>query len=592
MAGPAFIATPLPEELLYSVIARTQTMALYDSPATLSFTLFGKRSVPATIDLPGHLDFFANSVADIFPFTSREIIEQLTLWSFYSRFIKHANREDVIQLMLNGGTEEIHVKAGLNQSSLPTRQNLMYCPLCVLEDLRLYGMSYWHRIHQVPAILICPKHKVFLVTYVPKTYEEARSYYIDSNLVSLETANIKTSTNRALIDLASEVESILLGKSTFDVGSVNYLQHLRAQYGKGKNLDRRQLVLDFRNYYDSIGEDDDSWVISIVRRPSHYFHPIRHLLMSLFIKSLMVGTKSTECLFGKGPWKCLNKASDHFGQPVITKVWVHVDRKSQRQIAVLECDCGMIYSLSHEDNMPIGTRYTRILEWGGVWQERLRAELQSGKSLRAIAKLLGTDAKTVSKYKELPKREDNLKLNLELTKKQRIKWQKLLGEFDTNRISQARKADKALYAWLHRNDIGWLKLVNSQMNVGKPGSSELRLDWGRLDEQIVTLITATVSKLRKENFRGRITKSLISKIIKYQHFLLGKNSGKLPKSVELLNKEAETREEFIWRRIEESLVSVSENGSAAKWKVMRKAGLSRSSWSSTIEEKFNKKLYG
>lgn len=35
---------------------------------------------------------------------------------------------------------------------------LRYCPLCYQEDVQMYGESYWHRLHQIQAVTICPKH--------------------------------------------------------------------------------------------------------------------------------------------------------------------------------------------------------------------------------------------------------------------------------------------------------------------------------------------------------------------------------------------------------------------------------------------------
>lgn len=40
---------------------------------------------------------------------------------------------------------------------------LQYCPACVKTDLSRWGMSYWHRVHQLPGMRVCPHHRCYLV---------------------------------------------------------------------------------------------------------------------------------------------------------------------------------------------------------------------------------------------------------------------------------------------------------------------------------------------------------------------------------------------------------------------------------------------
>lgn len=37
--------------------------------------------------------------------------------------------------------------------------SLRYCPLCYQEDVQAYGESYWHRLHQIQAVTMCPIHQ-------------------------------------------------------------------------------------------------------------------------------------------------------------------------------------------------------------------------------------------------------------------------------------------------------------------------------------------------------------------------------------------------------------------------------------------------
>jgi len=36
------------------------------------------------------------------------------------------------------------------------------CPDCLLYDIRNHGAAYWHRVHQLPNVFVCPRHRVML----------------------------------------------------------------------------------------------------------------------------------------------------------------------------------------------------------------------------------------------------------------------------------------------------------------------------------------------------------------------------------------------------------------------------------------------
>ena len=38
-----------------------------------------------------------------------------------------------------------------------------YCPKCALRDRECYGEAYWHRVHQLQGVTVCPEHGVPLI---------------------------------------------------------------------------------------------------------------------------------------------------------------------------------------------------------------------------------------------------------------------------------------------------------------------------------------------------------------------------------------------------------------------------------------------
>lgn len=65
----------------------------------------------------------------------------------------------------------------------------------------------------------------------------------------------------------------------------------------------------------------NNWLMKIIRSPlSKAQNPLHHLLLIQFLgykASNFFQLPSEFYLFGKGPWPCLNRASDHYQKPVI-----------------------------------------------------------------------------------------------------------------------------------------------------------------------------------------------------------------------------------------------------------------------------------
>ncbi|MGK6776518.1 TniQ family protein [Enterobacter hormaechei] len=58
-----------------------------------------------------------------------------------------------------------------------TQLTLKMCPMCVQEDIREFGVAYWHRVHQIPAIESCCEHRQQLVhVRLPKRLKLAVGY--------------------------------------------------------------------------------------------------------------------------------------------------------------------------------------------------------------------------------------------------------------------------------------------------------------------------------------------------------------------------------------------------------------------------------
>jgi len=153
---------PYPDELFYSICARLGSRLNYSSWRQFSLDLFGGDSVTASIILPSHLGYFAAQLPDGSDYTADYFIEEHTLFPFYAPFILPKQYHRLRQDICGQNGSAIHMYSGIMASSIPIPEFLRFCPQCIEEDKKLLGEGYWHRLHQIPGVEICPTHEVYL----------------------------------------------------------------------------------------------------------------------------------------------------------------------------------------------------------------------------------------------------------------------------------------------------------------------------------------------------------------------------------------------------------------------------------------------
>ena len=49
-------------------------------------------------------------------------------------------------------------RIGVMSASFPAGERMMLCPACAREDATASGIAAWRRVHQLPGVLVCPRH--------------------------------------------------------------------------------------------------------------------------------------------------------------------------------------------------------------------------------------------------------------------------------------------------------------------------------------------------------------------------------------------------------------------------------------------------
>jgi hypothetical protein len=158
----SFFPTPYPDELLYSILARYHIRSGNLSPKATLRDLFGVSTVVATADLPSHINALIQNLPPFSTYTAESIIYRYTLYPFYSPFLFPKISELVFDSMKEHCWGDVHARAGIMASAVAAPSRLRFCPECLFEDERRWGEPYWHRLHQVPSVLVCSKHLCLL----------------------------------------------------------------------------------------------------------------------------------------------------------------------------------------------------------------------------------------------------------------------------------------------------------------------------------------------------------------------------------------------------------------------------------------------
>lgn len=159
---PAIFPDLLPGELLYSAIARYSDMLGYrNSIALLRDIVGGVGSAITSPVLPGNLARFRERLPPSFPFTLSRLIESHTAWPYYRPFCSQVAGRRVENAMHSpSGSPATLVKTG--RGVVQRCPWLRFCAGCVAQNREQFGTPYWHRVHQLSGVLVCPFHSLTL----------------------------------------------------------------------------------------------------------------------------------------------------------------------------------------------------------------------------------------------------------------------------------------------------------------------------------------------------------------------------------------------------------------------------------------------
>jgi hypothetical protein len=634
-----FFPTVYPEETLYSILSRYHSLSFNDSTYTTLMELFGNGNIKVNHWLQGNLNHLVNHLPVLCTLTAEEIIEKHSLLPVFKPFLPKEKTSNVKKAMLNHESiSAISVLQALGVGLRLYDYSLRYCTDCIEKDKREFGEAYWHRVHQISGVVICPMHGVLLRQYFPpiknQNIDLVHLDLISSNIEVDKTKEISPDITKKLHAIAKDLQWLLTFNSSQESYDFFYKKYRTLLNSKGLSTPKGNLKrIDsfFNAFVKYYGEetlellgcvklpeipDRYHWIIMIISKSKYHYPPVYHVLMSRFlldgsIKDLF---KETELhpLFGNGPWMCLNSIAPHYKERCITRVKTNYSIRTMKPIGKFTCDkCGFSYSISGiPTTIEEEEKIHRVIDFGWLWRDELNRLINEKYSLSEICKKLNQSLYIIKRKAELMGLTPNWKSYYKVEKKpyyrdessfeeikniKRNEWIIAVGNNPTKNRNQMKQLSPELgqlVTWFYNNDKEWFKENSPKVFSNINSRKGPKFDWHARDLKLLEQVKQLVENWNDNNKPIRITLQSVIKRLNISY--LGYHNKKfLPLTMEYLDNKVETTEDFQMRRVRWTINFLKNNNDKVSMsKVLKHAGIDSSKMSGEFKEKIRILIYG
>lgn len=600
-----FFTDPYNEEMLSSVCARYHYYCgNIDNKDTL-MELFGKRNRKAFKIFPSRLSYLEKQLNNM-KYTSDYFIYKHTIFPFHSPFISKIRQIKTINFMKFEGNSLIYDVLGISPSKINIRHGYMYCHKCVSEDIKNFGEAYFHRVHQLQGVLVCPKHGCSIEEYtdvLKSTYEFTR---LDNNKLSYKNIIVyEEQVRKELLVIAKAAAYVLkLPYLAYDIQDVkdrlkillnkkNYITH-------GNVVRQRKLLKDFLNYFNptvlkvlnsEITNSKINWIKNITHSKDIAVAPIRIILLILFLTNNDIKAffeiKINKEPFGKGPWPCLNVAAEHYLKKVINKCEIKRGYRSTVPKGIFKCTCGYVYfRMGPDKDEQDMYRADKVIKTGAKWESKLKKCLaESNYNISYTSRVMHCSQYKVTNYIKNKGFTQKWKPGEDKKKDNFVEYSEQIINY-MNLMPNCTKTDIYLHlqkqiSWFRRNNPEWLN-KNLPVPRGKKEKTKCKIDYNKLDIDILSRVKSAYDELILLEKPKRITIALIEH---YLNLPIKKRINKLPKTKDFLDNIIETVEEFQIRRCKYIIDDKLKNKEDIKlWQVQQKSGIGSSNFKNLKEE--------
>ena len=574
----SFFPAPYPDEILYSVLCRYHTRCGTPNAPQTNLALWGNR-YGKKIFLPDALENIARQIPRGANITAEHLAGHTTILPLLKPFIPQRKYDDLLNSM-KFGDPKIYNMISFSKVFTQQHRYLRYCPECVENDATIYGEPYWHRVHQLPGVYICPAHSAITLESDIMYDELIKDFFPLTSAAGGAAQPYEPNITDKLLNIANDTEWLLQHGYDFQCLEATdelYDNLLRVKGYREHNgkTSTKKLAQDIVSYYgrellamfDAYNSGVCTWIKRIIQHGQSFRHPLYHLLLMRFLGGSVadfftaVKEKTPEYLpFGAPPYPCRNYVCEYHLQDVIEHI--DVTRLNGEPRATFICPyCGMTYR--RKRYTPKEKQYSGqidIVDYGWKWTERVLIRLTDGESPYKIARSIHCDPRTILDFgvenNLLPPERrirrkpyipvDSPQEKIDFGTQRKIYRQRWLDAIAANPAvtrSELRQLDSKADQWLHLHDSDWLE-------KNSPKSKKARPYWADCDDEYLEKVESAVKQIRDSPGIPRwISITAVGKkagIIKPNNRLV---SDLLPKTKDFVAANIETLEQWQKRKI-------------------------------------------
>lgn len=588
----------VPDELLFSWIARAHVLNSRSSPRETLQALFGCSNTIPSADLPTRLEHFISKAAGGGVFTTvQNVLSRATLFPYYALFLSAEHRARAVEDMTANGGGRLKIAMGLVANGFGASATLKGCDDCDGITLAEHGCLTWSRTINLPSVHVCPVHaRPLRMVAVQSRQSNRHEMLLPTGSSQGEVSPLSTAAATAsllfLAQLSREALNYTGPAPAPNLRRDAYLAGLR-RLGliSGSRVDWQELTrrvyercagftdMPYRERLLSSASEPMRWVRDLCQRPQRSFHPICHLLFIGTVFGSVAAMLETVADIrdrapGK-PTKPLSSTSASARQEELVLKLLHDIRLSCRDVAVKTgLAVTTIVVRRRALGLPIAERRKSLTPKARREAERLLAR---GVDVAVVA--ARTRISLSQAYRVLASSSD-LKLRraaavAEQERAARRKdWLALWRRHPTLSVTEVRARAPGIYAWLYRHDRDWLISERLKSSGAPSPKCRTRVDWAARDRELAAKARAAAAANRDRLSDGRRSITGLMRAIG-KEASLRRNLYRLPELRRQLLLHSETRAQFRKRRNAAALEKLRSLGhqEPADWRVARVAGL-------------------
>ncbi|MEO4014121.1 TnsD family Tn7-like transposition protein [Pseudomonas rossensis] len=461
-----FFPAACPDETLHSLLSRYVRLSGLGSWAAVFDAAQGDGSFARDLPFPCHLVDLVQALPSGANLGLDSIIARHTQLPYYQPFLtEHQLVNAQLQMAYQGGIG-LKLKLGLIASRLEITSRTRFCPTCLTTDVSDYGTAYWHRVHQLPGVWICPHDQSSLMAvdhhwlargprklYLPQD-EDIQAHALPLQVTDRQRRSLLAISQNSLRVLQANAppQSVSLIREIFlrgaiELGLASTSGRLRlGQLGRhlGSYLETFPASGEFLILRETLDSLPACWVTKILRKPRGTHHPLKYLMLAsafgLDLSSVLRANGVPSCI----PPRCLKKA------PCTEGLHASVTKDSARQ----------------STQSPHVSKRTEQAVW-----ERAITGSGTEEIARATRLSVATVYRSIRAVSGGPERWKQLKfVRVRETRRERF-----ASHYLTSLAHECQD-----YSWLYRNDLHWLKAhlgkIDAHRGHRQPGNPFTELD--------------------------------------------------------------------------------------------------------------------